>query len=302
VDKIMVDLINNTALIRFNPSRIKLGEITSQIEGLGYSVKDMKGADIKGSGSIAKESKDTTLMQGIAYGLIPHIGCIAFIIGSVLGATVLMGFFRPLLMNRYFFHILIAISIGFATLSSAVYLRKNGLLSAAGARRKWQYLSTMYGSTIGINLILFFLIFPMLANVATLPSVAAAGAAAPPGGYSTIKLQVDIPCPGHAPLISEALKSVSGVAGVQFSYPNIFEVSYDASKTNKDAMLSQDVFKEYPATVVSQSASEPAIVQTAPLPGAGAKSSSGAGGCCGGGATCGGSSGGGCGCGGSLNK
>ena len=51
-----------------------------------------------------KSNDSTGWKSGLLYGLIPHIGCIAFIIGSILGVTVLMQFFKPLLMNRYFFH------------------------------------------------------------------------------------------------------------------------------------------------------------------------------------------------------
>jgi len=208
------------------------------------------------TGSKKIKNRNLNLFEGVVYGLIPHTGCIAFIICSVLGVTLLTELFRPLLMNRWFFHILIIISIGFATLSSAFYLRKNGLLSFAGAHRKWRYLSTMYGSTIGVNLVLFMLVFPLLANV---PTVSAAVAVAGINGTargenSLIKLAVDIPCPGHAPLISGELKSIQGVLGARFSFPNIFDVLYDSSKTSKKSILEIAVFKEYPATVLEESA------------------------------------------------
>jgi uncharacterized membrane protein YgcG len=234
----------------------------------------------------AGQTRGATLKQGILYGLVPHIGCIAFIIGSVLGATVLMNMFKPLLLNPYFFHILVLASLAFATVSSALYLRKNGILSLAGAKRKWKYLSVMYGSTIGANLLLFLLIFPLLANVQTVPSAPSiTGAAIAGAGASTLTLKVGIPCPGHAPLISGELRSVNGVTGVQFSFPNLFEVNYDPARTSVQQMLSLEVFKTYKASVVDS-------VQQA-----GAKSysqPSGGGGCGGGG---GGSCGGGC-CGG----
>ncbi|NIO44365.1 MAG: hypothetical protein GTN36_02315, partial [Candidatus Aenigmarchaeota archaeon] len=155
IEKIKVSLIENKAFIRFNPETISLDDIKSGIEDLGYSIE----------GESKKKINRKGLFQGIAYGLVPHIGCIAFITASILGVTVAVNFFKPLLMNPWFFHILVLISIGFATLSSVMYLRKNGLLSFPGAKRKWKYLSTMYGSTIGINLVLFMVIFPLLANV-----------------------------------------------------------------------------------------------------------------------------------------
>ncbi|MFH0832350.1 MAG: cation transporter [Candidatus Aenigmatarchaeota archaeon] len=247
VDSINVDIAKEKAHIRFDSTQIDVAEIKAEIDNLGYDT---------GSGK-AKSS----VRQGIVYGLIPHIGCIAFIIGSVLGVTVLMEFFKPLLMNRWFFHALILLSLVFATLSSAWYLRKNGLLSLDGMKRKWKYLSAMYGSTIGINLVLFMLIFPLLANV----SLSASGVYAI--GADSIRLEVDIPCPGHAPLISSELKTIDGVTGVQFSFPNIFDVSYDSAKTDRQKMLSLDVFKEYPAKVLSESPSNQIIDSGNPITG-----------------------------------
>lgn len=198
--------------------------------------------------------KKKGIWQGVAYGLIPHIGCIVFIIGSVLGVTVLMQFFKPLLMNRYFFYILILISLGFATLSSVLYLRKNGILSFAGMKRKWKYLSIMYGSTIGINLLLFLLIFPLLANVSIASNQVTGAITSTDQNF--LKLQVDIPCSGHAPLISGELKSINGVLDVQFSFPNNFDIKYDPVKTSKQQILSLEVFKTYPATVLEESNSK----------------------------------------------
>jgi len=201
------------------------------------------------SNSKESEGKGKNILQGIAYGLIPHIGCIAFIIVSVLGATALMQFFKPILLNRYFFYILVLISVSFATISSAFYLKKNGILSSAGVKRKWKYLSTMYGSTIGINLLLFLVVFPLLANV-TLSSPATGSLVSATGSTSSLKLQVDIPCSGHAPLITQELKTINGVTDVKFSLPNIFDVKYDSAKTSKSQILSLDVFKTYKATAI----------------------------------------------------
>jgi len=228
-----------------------------------------------------KEYKGNNPLMGIAYGIIPHIGCILFIIAAVLGATVLMQFFRPLLMNRYIFHYLILISIGFATLSSFLYLRKNKFLSWEGIKKKKGYLSIMYGSTVGINLILFILIFPFLANITG--NVTAEEIP----GASVLSISVDIPCPGHAPLISNEVKTVEGVKGSEYSFPNDFEVYYDPSITSEEEILSLEVFDEYPATLIGE-ASEAREVQP--------RSTSSGGGSCGG--SCGGGGGCGCGCGG----
>jgi copper chaperone CopZ len=269
-----------------------------------------------------EQKRGRGILTGIAYGLIPHTGCIAFIVGSILGVTVLTQLFKPLLMNPYFFHILILISLGFATLSSVLYLRKNGFLSLTGTKRKWKYLSTMYGSTIVVNLLLFMIIFPLLANVSSAQPITGNFAGVPGNEnsgsdsintLSSIRLQVDIPCPGHAPLISEELKTINGVFDVQFSFPNIFDVKYDPTKTSKQQMLSLEVFKTYKATVLDESTAQIAQQNIQQLNNQlNSQSNITGGGCCGsggcagaingtGGAGCGGGgyggSGGGCGCG-----
>jgi hypothetical protein len=193
------------------------------------------------------------IKEGVFYGLIPHIGCIAFIIGSVLGVTILMNFFRPLLMNRYFFHWLFVIALGFATFSSVLYLRKNKMLSWDGVKHKKRYLFTMYGSTIGINLVLFMIIFPLLANVSLTGAVVFEGN---PEDLESVKLSVNIPCPGHAPLISNELKTIGGVIDTRYGFPNNFDVQYDSSETNLEEILSLEVFEEYPARVLENSNSQ----------------------------------------------
>ncbi|UCD02653.1 MAG: heavy metal translocating P-type ATPase [Candidatus Aenigmatarchaeota archaeon] len=288
VKDVKVSLTEDSAFVRFDPSITNLNSIKKKISSLGYS-----------TGNYKAEKKQTTFLQGVSYALLPHVGCIAFIAGSILGVTLLMEFFRPLLMNRWFFHILVLISIGFATLSSALYLKRNSLLSMAGAKRKWQYLSTMYGSTVGINLVLFLVIFPLLANVSTVSAAGVTGAAIASGDFSEldegdayIQLAVDIPCPGHAPLITEELKTTGGISAIQFSFPNVFDVVYDSAKTSKEGMLSLEVFEEYPATVLDESTSQDAIKEIQQKP-----SYTATGGSCCGGSSCAGPTGG-CGCGG----
>jgi len=247
VENIKVSLIENKAFVKFDPEESSLEEINKAIKEAGYS-------------TVKAEGRHNGLIQGLIYGLIPHTGCIAFIAGSILGVTFLTQLFKPLLMSRYFFYGLFLISLSFATLSAALYLRKNGMLSSAGAKRKWKYLTTMYGSTIGINLIFFMFLFPMLANIA----VASPSKTGLTTGtvqvnnntqqLNTIKLQVDIPCSGHAPLISQELKSINGVTGIQFSSPNVFDVQYDPAKTSRQQILSLAVFSEYRASVLSETA------------------------------------------------
>lgn len=268
VRKVSTSLLDSSATVEYDSSKVNINKIKNDIASLGYRIdEDDDSAGASAASVETRTKRDTTLAQGIGYALLPHTGCIAFIAASILGVTLLTELFRPLLMNRWFFHILIAISIGFATLSSALYLRKQGLLSAAGARRKWQYLSTMYGSTIGINLILFLLVFPLLANVsaaqvttAGVPGVQGAAAAA---GDSVLQMAVDIPCPGHAALITGELKTLPGVQSVVFSFPNVFDVTYDSVKVAKADMLALAVFDEYPATVLSEGKTDAAAAGAA---------------------------------------
>ena len=249
VEKVKVDYKNEKVEIVFNAGKVSLDDIEEELLELDYDIEVKKASEKKGSGM--------SLKQGIVYGLVPHIGCIGFIAASVLGVTVAVEFFKPLLMNPWFFHILILIAIGFATFSSGFYLRKQGLFSFAGIKRKKKYLATMYGTTVGINLILFLLIFPLLANIDTGSFAGTStGAIALAGetleGNSLLRLQVNIPCPGHAPLISGELKTIEGVTGVRFDFPNFFDVAFDSDNASKEEILGLEVFETYPASLVSE--------------------------------------------------
>ncbi|MBW2999008.1 cation transporter, partial [Candidatus Woesearchaeota archaeon] len=233
VNEVKVDLANDNVFVNYNEDEISSNKIKEIITSLGFSTDGKK------------PKKKNGFWKGLMYGLIPHTGCIAFLIGSVFGVSVLMKFFKPLLMSRYFFHFLILLSLAFATLSSVLYLKNNKLLSLNGIKKKKSYLATMYGLTIGINLLLFFVIFPLAANV----SIAGPTGNAILDDTSQIELDVDIPCSGHAPLISEELKTIEGVLGIEYKSGN-FIVTYDDSKTNEEEILSLEVFDEYSAKVV----------------------------------------------------
>lgn len=210
-----------------------------------------------------EDKKKRGFWTGLLYGLIPHIGCIAFIVFTILGVTAATSLFKPLLLNPYFFHILVALSIVFATISAFLYLKKQGFirkgLIRAGLKRKWKYLLTLYGTTVGINLLLFMIIFPIAANFNSGTTFTAAVIGAFGGGGelelsdsdSLITLQVKIPCPGHAPLIIGELKTIDGVSAVKFKFPNSFDVGYNPEKTSREQILSLDVFNTYKATVLT---------------------------------------------------
>jgi len=199
--------------------------------------------------------------SGILYGLLPHTFCIGFIVFTVLGVTLAAGFMRQLLLARSFFYILIGLSLALTTLSATLYLRRVGKLSWAGAQSKWRYLSIMYGTSIGVNVLLFAVIFPAVANLNLVTPVAAAAPASVSSAVAapaqqvadaSVKLAVNIPCTGHAPLITGELKGVAGVKNVSFKAPNVFTVSYDPSRTSVGQMTSLAVFKEYRAVILSQ--------------------------------------------------
>ncbi|MFC1691752.1 hypothetical protein ACFL0W_06250 [Nanoarchaeota archaeon] len=223
-----------------------------------------------------KDKEDKGFLSGLLYGLLPHTGCIVFIIFTIIGATAATSLLKPLMLNAYFFYILMGLSFVFATVSAYIYLRRFGLISLAGIKKKWKYLSVLYGTSIAINLLLFMIIFPLAANMASATPTGAITA----GSLSEITLKVKIPCPGHAPLITNELKTISGVQTVKFSFPNYFDVSYDNSITNQKEILSLDVFNTYAATKVAGD-SEAQAVSSAPAP-TGCSNCGGCSGACGG--------------------
>lgn len=184
--------------------------------------------------------------EGILYGIIPHIGCIAFVVFTVLGVTAATAVFKPLLMSSYFFYILILISFALAAISASIYLKRNDSLSITGIKHHSRYLSILFGTTIAVNLLLFLVIFPYTANIGPkqgLPS-GVLSLAEP----NKLTLSVAIPCPGHASLITGELNKL-GVSS-KFRMPNYFDVTYDSEKISVDDILALDIFKTYNAKIL----------------------------------------------------
>ncbi len=190
-------------------------------------------------------------LLGLVYGLIPHTFCILFIVLSVVGATAATSVIRRFLYVPYLFQIIVALSLVFATVSAALYLKRNGLLSLPGIRFKWKYLSVLYATTVGINLLFFLVVFPLVANAGfSREAESPAGLASTRGvaaNSGSVTLQVSIPCSGHAPLVMDELKKVDGITGIRYRFPNSFQVTYDASKLTVQEILAIDLFKEFPA-------------------------------------------------------
>lgn len=187
-----------------------------------------------------KSNKKKGLIQGLIYGTIPHIGCIGFIIFSLLGVTILSSVFKPLMMKAYFFYLMVGISLIFATFSAFLYLRKHDY----DIKNNKGYLSILYGSTIAISLILYLFVFPLVSA-----SVASTGNAV--SGNSDLKIKVAIPCEGHASLITGEINKLTGINSVQFTSPNIFNINYDSSKTSQQEILGLEIFREYSPKIMN---------------------------------------------------
>ena len=116
-----------------------------------------------------KDYSRKSFLAGILYGLIPHSFCIAFILFSVVGATVATAFLKNFMLIPHFLEFLLLISLLLATISSAIYLKKNECLCLAGAKSKWKYLTTLFSTTLLVNLLMFFVILPALVNASAKP-------------------------------------------------------------------------------------------------------------------------------------
>jgi len=261
-----VDLANDSAHITFDSNKVSEKQIKARIEETGYSIKGKKNSN--------KNETKNTILKGITYGLVPHIGCIGFVVASILGVTFAAELFRPLLMSPLFFYGLIVLSMVFATISSVIYLKNNDLLSVQGIKKKTNYLLIMYGTTIGVSMLFLFVIFPML--VTSIPASLDAqttqnlGAGTSNGENSnliatnttpslqiqtnsirTLKLEVQIPCAGHSPLIVSELKKLNGVTSAKMLQWNTFSVTFDTTKTTKEQILAAEIFTSYPAKLIN---------------------------------------------------
>lgn len=189
-----------------------------------------------------------SFIQGIFYGLSAHTFCILFVIFSTIGAATATTLLRPLLLNENFFYFLVVLSFVFATLSAIFYLRRNDILSIEGVKRKQNYLFILYSTTVFVNLLLFLVIFPLTANLDfSFSNKSVAGSSI---SSSMITLRVNIPCSGHAGLITGDLRTIKGVEKVVFRFPSYFDVYYNQKNTSEKEILSLEVFKTYQATVV----------------------------------------------------
>ncbi len=102
---------------------------------------------------------------GLLFGILPHTFCILFLLFSVIGATSGAIYFQKFFRIPHLFQFLILASFIFAALSATIYLKKLNALSLEGIKLKWRYLATLFTTTIAINLLLFYVILPSVANL-----------------------------------------------------------------------------------------------------------------------------------------
>lgn len=174
---------------------------------------------------------------GLISGILPHSFCILLIALSALGAAIPFAVAGKALFTPYLLPLLIIISVAATVVSSAIYLKRLGMLNAAGIKSKWKYLTLMFSVTAAVNILMFFVIFPAAANM---------GAKAGGGELSKADIRVEIPCSGHAFLVSSALKKSDGVRSVSFKMPDRFEVEYDPKITSLGQIAAADVFQYFP--------------------------------------------------------
>ena len=178
-------------------------------------------------------------LSGIFSGLIPHTFCIAFIILSLIGAVSGATLAKKFLMIPYFFLFLTILSLISATLAAFFHLKKNNCCNRRGIKKKYKYLATLYSVTIITNILVAYLIIPALISEPDRQVKYGANQLA------LTSIEVQIPCPGHAPLIIDELEKVSGVKNVSFQAPRTFKVAYNSEETSLDNIKTTEIFKTF---------------------------------------------------------
>lgn len=184
------------------------------------------------------------VLNGLFYGLVPHFFCVAFIVFSLAGSVAATAYFKEFLVIPYFFPLLIGLSLVFATVSAIFYLKKKNCFCLSGIKNKWKYLAVLYSSIAIVNMVMFFVVFPAVANVKS------SGSSEYAGQPADFAIQVDIPCTGHATLITDEIKKDPDVISVKFEAPSVFQIKYDPGKTSPEKIASLEIFREFGATIL----------------------------------------------------
>lgn len=179
------------------------------------------------------------IRSGILFSLIPHSFCVALVIFSIVGSVGLTSFLKKILVIPYFFSFLIIFSAILATISALFYLKKTGNLSLSGIKNKWKYLTTLYGTMLVVNVLVFFVIFPITTNWSAKKNI-------DEQIYSEkLSLRVDIPCSGHAPIVTYELEQDEGIGNIIFKNPNTFNIKYNPDVTSPEKIKSLEIFKTF---------------------------------------------------------
>lgn len=185
-----------------------------------------------------EDSVSHGLKNGLISALIPHIGCFAFIVLTLLGITVGATFFKKFLLARWSFPVLILLSFLLAGISSFFYLKKNCCANKA------KYIGILFISVLFVNGFLFYGIFPLMTNISTL------GGGEVIANLQELKIKVAIPCTGHAPLITDELKK-AGAGEISFSVPDVFDIKFDSQKVSREELLGLVILQEFKATEIN---------------------------------------------------
>jgi hypothetical protein len=177
--------------------------------------------------------------SGILYGLIPHTFCIAFFVLSLIGAVGSAAIVKKFLLIPHFFLLLTIISFFFATLAAFFYLKRNNCCNIKGIKGRKKYLLTLYATTIITNILVAYIIIPAYVNRRAKPTENNEEQ------LSITNIDVQIPCPGHAPLIISEVEKVAGVKTITFKSPDKFEITYDPKTTSLENIATLDIFKTF---------------------------------------------------------
>ena len=187
--------------------------------------------------------KQKGFWQGILFGIIPHSFCILFIIFSALGAAFATEYIKKFLLVPHFFTILVLLSVFFAVIVAGIYLYRTKALNLNGLICNRNYLMILFASTIILNLVFVYGIFPAIANMDNSKK----DVAYQDSELSVILIEADIPCPGHAPLIISEVKKLQGISNTEFIFPDKFKISYNKNIINENEIINLEIFSSFKA-------------------------------------------------------
>lgn len=196
-----------------------------------------------------KNKNSQGLGAGLLWGIFPHSFCLMAIFFSTIGAITLNTFFKKILLINHFFEFLISISLLLATLTCVIYLKKNQCFCRSKIKSKWRYILTVYSTTILTNLLFFFIVLPILVNAQNSQNPKILNTET---NLSQLSLEIQLPCTGHATLISDEIKQNFQIENITFNEPNVFSIIYDPTKTSPDKILESKIFQTYPAKIISK--------------------------------------------------